>query len=260
MMREPRNGLLRRLPRTDLQRLSSMFEPVPLRARRLLHPAGSEMTHVYFIERGLVSVLASISPTKAIETWLVGPEGLTGIPLILGSTMTVHRRVVQVDGVALRMHFDCLREAMHDVPGFHDLLLRYVGSVLVATSQLAACNAGHSVSERLARWLLLAHDRCESDELPLTHDMLSRMVGVRRASITERLNELARRGVISTGRGVVRIEDRKGLQSCSCRCYRILRRDYDRLLGGDAAATAPARGQKVRPPAYEERSIGTACD
>jgi len=232
-MIEPRNGLLRRLSRQDLQQLSSMLEPVPLRARRLLHPAGSQMAHVYFIERGLVSVLANISPTKAIETWLIGPEGLTGLPLILGNTTTVHRRIVLVSGLALRMPFDCLRAAMSEIPSFHDLLLRYVNSVLVATSQLAACNAGHSVRERLARWLLLANDRCEGNELPLTHDMLSRMVGVRRASVTDGLNELERNGLISTGRGLIRIEDPQRLQARACRCYQIITREYDRLLRHD---------------------------
>jgi len=278
-MIEPRNGLLRRLPRQDLQQLSSMLEPVPLRARRLLDPAGSPMTHVYFIERGLVSVIAHISPTKGIETWLIGPEGLTGVPLILGNTTTVHRRIVQVSGFALRMPFDCLRAAMFEIPAFHDLLLRYVNSVLVATSQLAACNAGHSVRERLARWLLLAHDRCEGNELPLTHDMLSRMVGVRRASVTDGLNELERSGLISTGRGLIRIEDARRLRARACRCYHIISREYDRLLRHDATTPRPSvvsrenslsgfmtsgtrgdDGLKDGPLAYTERTIGTACD
>jgi CRP-like cAMP-binding protein len=162
-----------------------------------------------------------------------------GLPVILGGTASPHRRVTQLSGTALRMRAADMREAMQEIPAFSRVLLRYVQAVVVQTAQSGACNAAHVLQQRLARWLLTAQDRCERDLLPLTHDMLGRMLGVRRASVSEAVGALERAGVLGTARGLIRIRDRVGLERRACHCYRIMTAEYDRmqreLLPGRAA-------------------------
>src|SRR4051794_40983497 len=155
------------------------------------------MKQVYFIERGLVSVTARINRETAVEVWLIGREGMTGVPVVLGGDHAPpHRRVVQVGGSGLRIRTSDLRGAMDESAALRDVLLRYAQVILLQASQVGACNAHHTLEERLSRWLLLAHDGLGEDDLPLTHRVLSRLLGVRRASVTECLGALERAGAL----------------------------------------------------------------
>ncbi|MDQ0356549.1 CRP-like cAMP-binding protein [Rhodoplanes tepidamans] len=188
------------------------------------------MEHVYFIESGLVSVLAQIDERKAAEVWLIGREGLSGIPLLLGGSASPHRRVVQLGGSALRMRAADVHAAMNGVPSFRAVMLRYVQLALVQTSQTSACNSAHPIKQRLARWLLTAQDRIGRDVLPLTHDMLARLLSVRRATISECLALLEREQVVGTRRAQLEILDRGRLESMSCLCYRIMANEHERMM------------------------------
>lgn len=170
-----KNKLLRSLPPSDLDRIRPHLEPVPLKARRILHHFNTPMDHVWFVESGLVSVTARVSESTTVEVWLVGCEGMTGLPVLLGADEAPpHRRIVQVGGTALRMASADLRHAIDQIPRLREVLLRYAQVVLLQTSQVGACNSSHSLQQRLARWLLMAQDRLLTDDLALTHELLCR--------------------------------------------------------------------------------------
>lgn len=225
----PRNKLLNLLPPDDLDRLRPLLEPVALRRRRTLFHPKSPLDAIYFIEEGLVSVLTQLDEDRAVEVWLTGREGMLGLPVILGSTKSPHRRMAQLGGVALRMGADRARAAMREMPTFSGLLLRYVHAVLIQTSQAGACNSAHRLEQRLARWLLAADDRCEHGSLPLTHDMLARMLGVRRAGVSESMQALDRAGLVRAARGRIQIRDRGGLERRLCHCYQVMNAEYQRM-------------------------------
>jgi CRP-like cAMP-binding protein len=223
----PRNKLLAALPEPELERLKDKLEHVRIIRQRVL--AHARLDHVYFVEEGLISVLAQIDDRRAMEVWLIGREGVMGIPVILGGTGSPHRRVTQLSGAALRMSADDMRRSMQEMPAFSRMLLRYVQAVVVQTSQAGACNASHKLQQRLARWLLTAQDRCERDLLPLTHVMLARMLGVRRASVSEAIAALQKAGIIGAARGAIRIRDRAALKRRACVCYRVMTAEYERM-------------------------------
>jgi CRP-like cAMP-binding protein len=232
----PRNRLLQVLAPADWEDMRGAFEAVELKPRQILHHWDMPMDQIYFIERGLVSVWARLGDHDAVEVWLVGSEGMTGIPVILGGDFApMHRRVVQVDGRALRVATPQLRRLMQDVAPLRDILLRYVQVVLLQASQVGACNAHHALQQRLARWLLSARDALEASDLMLTHRVLSRLLGVRRASVTDSLGALEDAGAIVNTRGHIRIVDVERLRAQSCDCHRIISAEYRRLLGGARA-------------------------
>ena len=226
----PHNKLLRSLPPEELSRLQHRLEWVLLKPRRVLHHARITIDHVYFVESGLVSVVANTDEENhGVEAWLIGYEGMVGIPVVLGMPSSPHRRMVQAEGSALRMKTPDLRQLMDDLPYFRSALLRYVGSVLVQAGQVGACNARHSLPERLARWLLMTRDRLDGNDLPLTHDVIAKMLGARRASVTEVVHTLVKSEAIAAERGLLRVLDRDKLEHLSCPCYPVLKAEFKRL-------------------------------
>lgn len=245
---ETSNGLLRGLPPDELRRLWPRLERVALNAKRVLHYEDTLMEYAYFLESGLVSVLAQTGCGKSVEVWLIGRDGLVGVPLVLGESMSAHRRIVQLAGSALRIRADHLRAAVEHAGPLRDVLMQYTQTILIQASQLSGCNAHHSIQQRLARWLLLAQDRSQSDALPITHDMLSRMLGVRRATVSECIAALEQQEVLGRARSLIRINSRCRLQELACPCYRVMRcadkrlrefceqsREPDRQHGQDSA-------------------------
>ena len=225
-----RNRLLNALPPQDLDRLRPHLESLPLRARRVLHHERTPVEYVYFVEEGLVSVLVRTGQNSTVEVWLVGCEGIAGVSAVLGVTQTPYRRLVQVEGSALRIRAETLRRAMDEMPALRDVLFAYVHVVLLQTAQSGACGLRHSLQQRLARWLLTARDRLGREELPLTHDMLGKMLGVRRASVTQALSGLIEAGAVTTSRGCINIVDGDRLGEASCDCYRTIRLEYERVF------------------------------
>lgn len=223
------NRLLNALTTADLNRLQQSLEPTPLRAKQILHWPDQPIDDVYFIEDGLVSVLANTGNKRPVEVWLIGSEGLVGLPVLLDGFPSPHRRVVQVPGHALRIGAHDLAKAMQDSVSLRRVLLRYVQANLIQASQSGGCAARHTASQRLARWLLLAHDRTTDDQLPVTHSLLSGLMGVRRATVTVSLGVLEEAGGIRQIRGTVVVVDRKQLERAACRCYGIIAAAYENV-------------------------------
>jgi CRP-like cAMP-binding protein len=223
----PGNRLLQSLPRQDLERLYPMSQKVSLTPRRILQHAGVPIEHLYFVEEGLVSVLAKTDERNAVEVWLIGREGAVGSTVALGTRTSTLSHFVQIGGSALRIGIQDLNRAMSEFPRLRAVLHGYLHVTLMQSSQSAACSLRHSFLQRLARWLLTAQDRSDMDELPITQDLLARSLGVRRPTVSEAFKLLERRGVFGRERGLIRILDRGSLEQIACHCYHAMcfRRD-----------------------------------
>lgn len=225
-----RNGLLAALPEDALARLRPLLEPVELKRKQILHERNVPIPHAYFIERGTASMLSRSGEHGAVEIGTVGRGDLVGLAVVLGATRSPHRCVVQVPGSALRIATDNLKRAFDELPCFRNLLLAHVQAVMTEGTQLVVCNTRHRLKERLARWLLVAHDRLDGDEIPLTHESLSRAIAVRRAGVTVAVGQMEDGGIVRLGRGRLTILDRPALERTSCECYRIIRAEHRRML------------------------------
>jgi CRP-like cAMP-binding protein len=222
-----KNRILAALPQAELDRLFSSLEPVSLAQRQVLHEVGAPFEHLYFIEAGVASVLTSMADGSRIEVGMIGREGIVGAAALLGGERSAQHVIVQVCGAALRMKVAKCRAAFDGSAAVRVPVLRYIQAFLDLSAQTAACNRLHSIEQRCARWLLMARDRVDGDEMPMTHEFLATMLGVRRAGVTETVGELHRSGLIQNHRGAVTILDREGLEAAACECYRL---DHERLL------------------------------
>ena len=220
---EPANGLLAALPGRDYLRLLGEFDLVPLALGQVLYQPGERIRHVYFPNDAVVSLLVVLE-LKALEVGLVGREGMVGVPLALGAERASVRAMVQGAGTALRMKAAGFREEFERCIPLQRELLRYAHAELVQARQTAGCSRFHQVEERLAYWLLMAHDRMRaSGGLQITHELLADMLGVRRVGVTNAAGNLQRRGLIKYHRGEIRVLDRRGLEAAACSCYRAVK-------------------------------------
>ncbi|WP_236038815.1 Crp/Fnr family transcriptional regulator [Belnapia arida] len=223
--------MLLALPPEDLAELWPQLEPVDLILRDVLQVPEQPMQTAWFIETGIVSMLATLEDGDSAEVGLVGNEGVVGLPLLLDDDRDDLEGTVQMAGTGYRLPADAFRAALERLPALRRLLNRYA---LIHHGQVArtgACNGRHHIDQRLARWLLMAHDRTEGDTVPFTHEMLSIMLGVRRAGVTVAAGALQKAGLIRYGGGRITITDRPGLEAVACECYGITRRARDRLFG-----------------------------
>jgi len=218
------NSLLAALRREDYLCLRAELEPVTLARGEVLHEPGERVRHVFFPDDAQVSLLVVIESGKAIEVGLVGREGMVGVSLALGVDDSPVRALVQGAGSALRMKAGGFREALARCLPLQRELHLYACAKLAQARRTAACNHFHRVEARLARWLLLTHDRVRSDQFHLTHEFLAEVLGVRRAGVTTAASALQRRELISYRRGNIRILDRDGIEAAACPCYEILRK------------------------------------
>ncbi len=179
-------------------------------------------------------MLANTDEQQGVEVWLIGREGVVGSPALLGVSASPLRHLVQVGGNALRIGVGDLSLALADTQRLRTLLLGYLHVALVQSLQSAACSLRHPFPQRLARWLLTAQDRSDSPDLPVTQALLARILGVRRATVSDAISSLERQGVLARVRGLVRIRDRDRLEQLSCRCYRIIRQEQERPLRSEA--------------------------
>ena len=224
------NRLLRALTAEDLDRLRPHLEAVPLPHKRTLSEPDAPIDDVYFLEEGMVSLVQPLENGVMIEVGMIGNEGFAGVPVLLGADRSPLEAMVQIPGSALRMPASVFREEVGRRPALSKVLLRYVQALHIQVSLTAACNGRHTLPERLARWLLTAHDRSKSDQMPLSHEFLSMMLGVRRAGVTVALGTLKAAALIRNTHGQVTVVDRPGLEAASCECYRTVRNEFARLL------------------------------
>jgi CRP-like cAMP-binding protein len=218
-----RNSVLAALPRLAYDSLKSGLEAVQLTFGEILYEPGQVIRNVYFPTNSLVSLLTLVDDHSALEVGMVGREGMVGMSLTLGSSVSPVRALVQGAGTALRMSVTRFRKEFKRNPLLQRGLYAYLNALMAQITQTAACNRFHQVEGRLARWLLMTSDRVRSDKFELTQDFLSHMLGVRRVGVTEAASALQQRKLIEYRRGHITILDHAGLEAASCACYALVR-------------------------------------
>jgi CRP-like cAMP-binding protein len=227
------NHLLQQLSGEDAGLLRPALEPVQLDVGRVLYAPGQSVRHVYFVERGLVSIVGANKGRRRMEVGMVGFEGMTSLETVLGGSVAAHEALVQSPGSALRLSSAALRDATAQSRSLHDLLLRFVHAFMVQGSHAAIAAGRARIDERLSRGLLMWHDRIRADELFVTHEFLALLMGVRRQGVTVALHELEGKGLIRSVRNRVRIIDRAGLERTANGFYGVPEDEYRRLFGED---------------------------
>ncbi len=230
------NRLLGALLSGEYKRLLPHLQRVNLSLGEVVYNANSTIRYVYFPETAVVSMLAYLEDGSTTEVGLIGREGMVGLTIFLGGAATHDEALVQIAGSAMRMKSEVFKRAISVGSPLQILLLRYTQTFLALISQSAVCSQHHPVEERLARWLLMMHDYSQSDKLSLTHEVISAMMGVRRAGVSVSAQALTKAGIISTRRGTITILDREELESAACECYGVIRQEFDELYSSQATA------------------------
>lgn len=220
------NHLLAAMPAAEYERLAPHLELVQLKLSQVLFRPEEVIQYAYFPNSAIISLLTDLSDGSGMEVGLVGKEGMAGISVILGGSET-KVATVQCDGTALRVRSDALREEFERGGALHKALLRYTHALMTQISQSVVCNVRHALPGRLARWLLMYHDRAGSDDFTLTHEFMANMLGVRRSGVSEVAARLQQMGLISYQHGHIRIEQRQGLEDFACECYPVVREKFE---------------------------------
>jgi len=224
------NRLLAALPKDEYLQLLPDLEQFPLVFGELIYQPGALVRHVYFPTSGIVSLLADVDDGGTLEVGIVGREGMAGMSVFMGVKTSPNRAVVQGAGSALRMKATTLRTMADNGGSMPRLLRRYTYSLWAQLSQSAVCSLYHPIDARLARWLLMTRDRMEVNEFPITQEFLSSMLGVRREGVNKAAGKLQEQHLISYTRGMLTILKPAGLAAAACKCYHIIKKEYDRAL------------------------------
>lgn len=227
---ETGNLLLASLPPEEFGRLARGLARVELRSGQRLYELAGAVRHVHFPEGGLFSLLSTLDDGASVEVAALGREGLGGLLVLLGSDAAAHTAAVQAGGAALRLRTGQAREYLSQLPAFRAAVLRYARLLLSQVSRTTLCNTLHTVEQRLARWILLGRMRLGADTLPVTHEHLSQMLGVRRSGVTVAVGALERAGLITRGRGAVTVAEPAGLMRACCGCAAGLTDEYDSYI------------------------------
>ncbi|MFN0279699.1 MAG: Crp/Fnr family transcriptional regulator [Pyrinomonadaceae bacterium] len=232
-----KNHILAALPELEFKLLASVLEPVTLKLGQAIYESGDKMTHAYFPTTTIISLLYVMENGATAEIGVVGNEGVLGIAAFLGGDSMPNRAVIQSAGEAHRIKLADFKSAFKLGGTFQNILLRYTQALMSQIAQTAVCNRLHSLEQQLCRWLLLSHDRLDTDKLVMTHDLISNMLGVRREGITLSAQSLAKKGLIKNVRGSITVVDRQGLERQVCECYAVVNNEYNRLLGRGMSRT-----------------------
>jgi CRP-like cAMP-binding protein len=228
---DPRqNRLLAALPGANYRALLPHLEPITLPLGHALYESGARQRFVVFPVSAVVSLLYVLENGASTEIAVTGNEGLVGISLFMGGETTPSRAVVQSAGHAYRLRAAVLKRQFESRGELQPLLLRFTQALITQMTQTAVCNRHHSLDQQLCRWLLLMLDRIGGAELRMTQELMAAMLGVRREGVTEAAGNLQTAGLISYRRGRIQVLDRRGLETRVCECYRVVKREYDRLL------------------------------
>jgi CRP-like cAMP-binding protein len=225
------NRLLAALPGQEYERLRPYLEQISFSLGEVVYESGGHLEHVYFPTTAIISLLYMMENGSSAEMGLTGNEGVVGIALFMGGGTMPNRAVVQSAGGAIRMKAQALQAEFAMGSEFQRLLLRYTQALITQISQTAVCNRLHSVEQQLCRWLLLSHDRVRADDLVMTQELIADMLGVRREGVTVAAGRLQDAGAISYARGHIKILDRQKLEAIACECYKVVKDEFDRLLG-----------------------------
>ncbi len=224
------NTILNGLSESQLDQLLPRMKSVELQLGYVLYEPEQVIDYVYFPLAGVISLLAVFQDGASVEAGLIGAEGMLGTPVVLGAEISPHEALVQVSGQAMRITARDLTAEVEKDRSLLNGMLRYTNMIFIQVVQTAACNRLHTIEQRLARWLLLSHDRAKRDDFTLTQEFMARMLGVRRAGVSVAANNLKQSGAIDYRRGNVIIVDRKGLEQTCCECYETVKQEYDRYL------------------------------
>ena len=225
-----KNHLLASLPNDEFARFQSKLQPVSLKLGTVLYESGDRLDYAYFPTTAIVSLLYIMENGATAEIGVVGNDGILGIALFMGGDTTNSRAIVQSAGEAFKFKSQDLKTEFGRGGLFQKMLLRYTQALMTQISQTAVCNRLHSLEQQLCRWILLSHDRLNSDKLIMTHDLISNMLGVRREGVTLAAQKLAEKGLITNTRGTITLIDRQGLENAVCECYQVVNDEYNRLL------------------------------
>jgi CRP-like cAMP-binding protein len=224
------NHLLGALPAEEWDRLRPQMELRRMPLGHVLYESGDSMRHVYFPTTSIISLLYVMEDGSSAEIAIVGNEGIVGISLFMGGETTPSRAIVQSAGNAYRVAAQYLKEEFFRAGPVQQLLLRYTQALITQMAQTAVCNRHHSVEQQLCRWLLMSLDRLPSNELTMTQELIANMLGVRREGVTESAGKLQKLGLIHYNRGHIVVINRPALESHSCECYAVVKKEFDRLL------------------------------
>ena len=227
----PENWLLAALPAEDYERLLPELKPVKFSLGEVIYESQKVMEYVYFPTSSHVSLLYTMKDGSTAEVGLVGNEGLVGIALFMGGDTTPNRAIVQGAGRAFKMKASVMQEEFKRGGALQLLLLRYTQALITQISQTAVCNRLHTTEQRLCRWMLMTHDRTQSDESEMTHEFISNMLGIQREAVSLVAQRLREKGAINYRRGRIQIVDRGMLEECSCECYQVVKVEHQRLVG-----------------------------
>jgi len=228
---DPRlNHLLCALPPDEAARWLPQLEWIDMPLGQVLYESGLTLTHVYFPTTAIVSLLYVMENGASAEIAVVGNEGVVGISLFMGGESTPSRAVVQSAGGGFRLKSQLVKDEFNRAGPVMHLLLRYTQALITQMAQTAVCNRHHSLDQQLCRWLLLSLDRLKTNNLVMTQELIANMLGVRREGVTEAALKLQTAGLIRYARGRISVLDRPGLESRTCECYAVVKKEYDRLL------------------------------
>jgi CRP-like cAMP-binding protein len=234
-----RNRILRALPGGEIERLSASLEYVEMPLASVMYEAGSPMWHAFFPTSGIVSLLSLLHDGATVEIAMIGNCGLVGTSTLVGARRSLSRAIVQAPTTGYRIKASVLNQEFHRGGPLHDVVLRFTEALMTQMAQNAVCNRHHDIQNQLCRWMLMTLDRMEGNEIAVTQELISNMLGVRREGVSTAAAKLTRLGHIECQRGRITVRDRAALEKCACECYGIVRREYDRLLDCDAMAGQP---------------------
>lgn len=224
------NSLLAALPEDEWLRIEPNLEEIAMPLGQVLYESGCNLSHMYFPVTSIVSLLYITENGSSVEIAVVGNEGILGISLFMGGNTTPSRAVVQSAGYGYRLSASLLKAEFNRGGATQRLLLCYTQALMTQMTQTAVCNRHHSLEEQLCRWLLLSLDRLSSNHLYMTQELIANMLGVRRESVTESAGKLQHEGLIQYRRGHIEVLDRPRLEAKVCECYKVVKKEYDRLL------------------------------
>ncbi|MEJ7849509.1 MAG: Crp/Fnr family transcriptional regulator [Pyrinomonadaceae bacterium] len=227
---ENRNAILEALSGQEYEKLNPHLETVDLPPGQNLYNCGDTIRYVYFPLDAVIYLFTTMEDGATIETGIIGSEGVLGISAILGAKTTTCQALALSHNSALRIRVELLKKEFDTGGMLHNLVLRYFHALYVQMSQTAACNRHHNMEGRLCRWLLMMHDRNQSDDLQVTQEFISEMLGTRRPYVTTAAGLLQTENIIECSRGHIRILDREALEDCCCECYEIIRDEFRELL------------------------------
>jgi CRP-like cAMP-binding protein len=224
------NRMLASIPAEEYERIAPHLEEIRMNLGDILSEPDQKMEYVHFPKRGIISVCAVMQDGSQVEVGVIGNEGMCGLPVLFGTETVPLQSMVQIPDGAVRMPAEAFKREIELCPYLRQSLMHYAQAFFIQAAQTAACNRLHPLDGRLVRWILMCQDRTQSDLLPITHEVMSIMLGVRRAGVSVAANKLRTNGLIDYQRGLIRIRDRSGMEAATCECYGVIRKAFDRFI------------------------------